>query len=410
VSTKRTAIAIGVLLVVAVAALAGYGVMNFWLPGRVGRAITERFGEYITVGTVRYVFPMGVEVRDVEFVRRPGWMFSGKAEKVKVKLRPSAVLLLRFDGRLLEEVTTDEYTIYVYPPRVPRPPLPGLEGASAEDLFKLPGIVPPTGGAEGAVNALAAPRPERAGGGDDGNAAAPEPGARRSTPEEFDFTFRADRGKVVLRREKTDTVILREVYFGGDVSDQALDVTLRGKTTRERSFEIAAEHSFVTKVGKADYKVEAVEAIHVLPLARKPDYLLEAEGVLTLDGTLSWRGGKLDHRATGRLKDGRLVIAPDSVRIMLDDVDFGFTLHNADLSIDEGSCRAAEARWRFGGRTTDFFVDVTFRSENMTLQNLVNMFAGEVRLGYAGVGVAELHIGGTPREPEFYVHVERTDK
>jgi hypothetical protein len=289
-----------------------------------------------------------------------------------------------------------------------------MNETSAGDLLKLPDIIPTSGGAGGALNALAPPRAESAageeagdGGGEEG---APEPGARRSAPEEFDFAFRADRGKVVLRREKNDTIILREVYFGGDVSDQALDVTLRGKTTRERSFEMAAEHSFVTRVGKADYKVEGVEAIHVLPLARKPDYLLEAEGVLTLEGTLSWRGGKLDHRTTGRLSDGRLVIAPDSVRIMLEDVDFAFTLHNADFTIDEGSCRAAEASWHFGGRATDLFVDVTFRSENMTLQNLVDMFVGEVRLGYAGVGVAELHIGGTPRDPEFYILVERTDK
>jgi hypothetical protein len=46
----------------------------------------------------------------------------------------------------------------------------------------------------------------------------------------------------------------------------------------------------------------------------------------------------------------------------------------------------------------------------MTLQNLVNMFVGEVRVSYAGVGLAELRIFGTPRDPQFYIRVERTDK
>jgi hypothetical protein len=111
------------------------------------------------------------------------------------------------------------------------------------------------------------------------------------------------------------------------------------------------------------------------------------------------------------LSHGRLVLAPDNVRIALEDVNFQFTLRNAELTIDEGSCRAAEAAWHFGGRASKLAIDVTFRAEEMTLQNLVDMIVGgEVRVSYAGVGSAELRIFGTPRDPQFYLHVERTDK
>jgi hypothetical protein len=206
-------------------------------------------------------------------------------------------------------------------------------------------------------------------------------------------------------------LIFRDVDINGRVSDQRLDGTLDGETTGGKSFEFSLEHSFVTKAGSAEYRVEAVEAIHVLPWAGKPEYLLEAEGTLTFTGKLAWKGGKLDHVATGRLSHGRLVLAPDNVHISLEDVNFQFTLHNAELTIDEGSCRAAEARWHFGGRASKLAIDVTFRAEDMTLQNLVDMIVGGgVRVSYAGVGSAELRIFGTPRDPQFYLHVERTDK
>jgi hypothetical protein len=62
------------------------------------------------------------------------------------------------------------------------------------------------------------------------------------------------------------------------------------------------------------------------------------------------------------------------------------------------------------GRATDLLLDVTFRSEDMTFQNLADMFVGEGRVGYPGAGAAEFHIFGTPREPRFYTRVGRKDK
>jgi hypothetical protein len=382
-----------VLFAAAVGALAAYWLLTVWLPKKVGEAVTARFGEYVTLGQVRYVFPLGVEVRDVVFVRRPGTFLSGEASRVRVKLRPSAVLLLRFDGRILEDISSDDYVFYLYPLTVPAPRFgPPLGKAGVAEPLAAPPPAPP------ARNALF------------NNGRVPRPKARVAKPEKFDFTFRARGGRVIFRREEGDTVIFRDVDVEGRVSDQALRGALAAKTAGRKLFELSLEHSFVTKAGSAEYRVEAVEAIHVLPWAGTPRYVLEAEGTLTFEGKLSWRGGKLDHVATGRLSHGRLVLSPDDVRISLEDVNFQFTLHNAELKIDEGSAEAAEARWHFGGRASKLALDVTFRSENMTLQKLVDMFVGEVRVSYAGLGVAELRIFGTPREPRFYLHVERTDK
>lgn len=403
-STRRATVGFVVLFFVAVAALVGYRLLSVWLPRRVGEAITERFGDYVTIGEVMYVFPLGVDVRDVVFVKRPRSFLSGEAARARVRLRPSAVFLLRFDARLLKEIATEGYTIYLYPLEVPRPKLrkpwreEKVEGGEAA---ALPGVAPSPGAA------LTPSRPPPAA------VTAAEAGGgkpRRAKPAPFDFEFSARRGRVVFRGERRDVIILRDVDVGGRISDEELEASLKAKTTRNKSFEFSAAHSFVTKVGSARYRVEAVEAVHVLPWVGEPSYLLEAEGVLTFEGTLAWGGGKVDHRATGRLSHGRVVLAPDNVRVSLEDVNFQFTLHNADFAVDEGSCRAAEARWHFGGRASKLALELTFRSENMTLQNLVDMFVGEVRVSYAGVGVAELRIFGTPREPEFYVHVERTDK
>jgi hypothetical protein len=403
VNAKKATVGFVVLFFVAVAALVGYRVLNVWLPERVGRAITERFGEYVTIGAVKYVFPLGVEVRDVVFVKRPGAFLSGEASRVRVKLRPLAFILLRFDARLIKEITTEDYTVYLYPLKMPRPRLnkpwenvpSGAGGAAALSGAVLPSAV------SSAAPARSVPAVASGGG-------AETPRKKKLVP--FDFSFAAKRGRVVFRGNAGDTIILRDVDVGGRISDEEVEASLKGKTTRQRSFEFSANHSFVTKEGTAKYRVEAVEAVHVLPWVGKPGYLLEAEGVLTFDGTLTWRRGKLDHRATGRLSHGHLILAPDNVQVRLEDVSFQFTLHNADFTVDEGSCRAAEVRWHFGGRASKLALDLTFRSENMTLQNLVNMFVGEVRVSYAGVGLAELRIFGTPRDPQFYIRVERTDK
>jgi hypothetical protein len=404
VNAKKATVAFVVLFFVAVAALVGYRILNVWLPERVGRAVTERFGEYVTIGAVKYVFPLGVEVRDVVFVKRPGAFLSGEASRVRVKLRPLAGILLRFDARLIKEITTENYTVYLYPLKVPRPklikPWEGI-AAGAGEATPLTGTVLPPPAAPPTEPATSAPAVTS-------GAGAEKPKKRKLVP--FDFTFAAKKGRVVFRGKAGDTVILQDVDVGGHISDEEVEASLTGKTTRRRSFEFSANHSFVTKEGSAKYRVDAVEAIHVLPWVGKPGYLLEAGGILAFDGTLTWRAGKLDHRATGRLSHGYLILAPDNVQVKLEDVNFQFTLHNADFTVYEGTCRAAEVRWHFGGRASKLAIDLTFRSENMTLQNLVDMFVGEVRVSYAGIGVAEFRVFGTPSDPQFYIRVERTDK
>ena len=237
-----------------------------------------------------------------------------------------------------------------------------------------------------------------------------EAGRARAAPEPFDFGFRGRRGRVVFRGDRGDAIILREADVEGRVSAEGLKTSLDAVTTLAKPFAFSGAYSFMEKAGSAEYRAEALEAADVLSFAGKPRYLLEAEGNLALDGTLAWRRGKVDHRATGRLSESCLVLAPGNVRVLLDDVDFRFALRNAAVTIADGSCRAGKAPWHFAGRATDLLLDVTFRSESMTFQNLADMFAGEGRVEYPGAGVAEFHIGGSPKEPEFYVHVERTDK
>ncbi|HUU56301.1 MAG TPA: hypothetical protein VMW93_03060, partial [bacterium] len=303
-SGKRTAVYLILLFAAAAGALSAYWLLNVWLPKKVGEAVTARFGEYVTIGEVKYVFPLGVEVRDVAFVRRPGALLGGEASRVRVKLRPTSVLLLRFDGRILQEVVTDDFAMYLYPLTVPRPRFQPPFGNAAGGVAESLGAAAPPPPAKSAP-----PRPASTLRFKGKNAAAP--GARVAKPDKFDFAFRANGGRVVFRGDGGDALIFRDVDVEGRISDQALRGALTGKTTGRKTFEFSMEHSFVTKAGSAEYRVEAVEAIHVLPWAGKPRYLLEAEGTLTFEGKLTWKGGRLDHVATGRLSHGRLVLAPD---------------------------------------------------------------------------------------------------
>jgi hypothetical protein len=404
VSAKGVTVALVILFFVAVAALAGRWALEVWLPQRAGEAVAARFGDDVKFGDVRYVFPLALEFRDVVFPRRPGSVLSGAAPRVRVDLRPSAVLLGRFDGRLLRELTAEDYTIYLHALKASRP-------ERGEPRTEAPAAVGDVEEGPAAARPRTVPRK--------GAAAAPPPGEVRQPGEAgraravrapFDFGFRGRGGRVVFRGERGDAIMLREADVEGRVSAESLEASLDAVTTSGKRFAFSAAYSFLEKAGSAEYRAEALEAVQVLRFAGKPRYLLEGEGNLALDGTVTWRGGKVDHRAAGRLSEGRLVLAPGNVRVLLEDVDFRFGLDNAAVTVEDGSCRAGKARWHFAGRATDLLLDVTFRSENMTFQNLADMFAGEGRVEYPGAGVAEFHIGGSPEEAEFYVHVERTDK
>jgi hypothetical protein len=405
VSAKGAAVALGILFFVAVAALVGRWALEVWLPERAGEAVAARFGDDVKFGEVRYVFPFALEFRDVVFPKRPRSVLSGEASRVRAKLRPSAVLLRRFDGRLLRELTAEDYTVYLYGLKASRPeverPRPEVRAAVGE-TESLPAARQP-GRPPGEEAAAEAPPPP-------GEVGEPAEAKRPAAPAPFDFGFRGRGGRVVFRRERGDAVILREANAEGRVSAEGLEASLDAVTTGGKPFAFSAGYSFSEKGGSAEYRAEALEAADVLSFAGKPRYLVEAEGDLALEGTSTWRAGKADHRATGRLSEGRLVLAPGNVRVTLEGVDFRFGLHNGAVTIEDGSCRAGKAVWHFAGRATGLLLDVTFRSENMTFQNLADMFAGEGRVEYPGAGAAEFHIGGSAKEPEFYVHVERTDK
>lgn len=403
-SAKGATVALVLLFFVAVAALVGRWALEVWLPERAGEAVAARFGDDVNFGDVRYVFPFALEFRDVVFPKRPGSFLSGEAARVRVNLRPSAVLLRRFDGRLLRELAAEDYTIYFYPlnPSRPERGKPHAEArAAVGDVEEGPAAGRPR----------TVPRKEAAAAPPPGEVRKPGEAKRaRAAPAPFDFGYRGRGGRVVFRGERGDAIILREADVEGRVSDEGFKTSLDAVTTSGKPFAFSAAYSFLEKAGSAEYRAEALEAAQVLRFAGKPRYLLEADGDLALDGTLTWRGGKVDHRATGRLSEGRLVLAPGNVRVLLEDVDFRFALQKAAVTIEDGFCRAGKAPWHFAGRATDLLLDVTFRSEDMKFQNLADMFAGEGRVEYPGAGVAEFHIGGSPKEPEFYVHVERTDR
>lgn len=385
--------------------------LHFWLPRKMAAAINERFGKYVKVGEIHYVFPLGAEARDLTLIRGDKGLISGEARRVRARLRLSSLLLLRFDGRLFESVETSEFTLYFYKPELKKPniPIPGLRPprGSAPPAFNLAptaaSIVYPSGGA--AVTKALTP-PEKP-----NNPPANGPRLPKKNPAgEFDFTFAASGGRVILREPNKDTLLLKGVQLNGRATAHMYKGSLKGSAPDEGSFEISFQHDRETKTGYADYKVEAVKVVHVLGLAARPGYLLEAEGRLTFTGHLTWKDKEIDHRATGRLEDGRLVLQPGEFRFILDDVTLQFTLHNADVRIDEGTCRAAEAGWHFEGLAGQFNMDLVFRSENMTLQKLVDMFTGEVKISYAGIGVATFRISGPPQDPEFYLKIERSDK
>jgi hypothetical protein len=168
-------------------------------------------------------------------------------------------------------------------------------------------------------------------------------------------------------------------------------------------------HSFDARKGRADYNVEGINAGHVFTLTGKPKYVAAASGTIAMTGWVAWEGGSVHHRVTGRLSEGRLVLAPGDLQFTLDGVTLRFTVADTNFRLEEGTCRAAEVAWTFGGEVSDLSVNLWFRAERMSFQKLADMLVGGGKISYAGIGSVEFRLYGTPDRVDFGLRVERSD-
>jgi len=408
-SRRKILVAI-VSVALAVFAAAAALFLEIYLPQKVAAVIADKFGEDVHIGGVRYVFPMTVELRDVTVAKKPGFFLSGDASRVRVKLRAGAAFSLRLGGALIKEITADGFKLYVYPIKGPRKPALITRVTPAPSVTPMPSDTPPPRedpamtrkweDVPDAAAPAASPSVPRAGGGSR---------LRRQKPwyAGLNFTFRLTRGEAIFRGDGRDVVILRDVAAQGKLDSAAFSASLTGNTAVPGAFALKVAHAFPSNAGSAEYRVAAVDLEQLLPLAGKPKYVVRANGTLTFTGWVNWGRRRLDHRATGQLSGGRITLAPGRVTFVLGEVATRFTLHNRAVTFADGTCRAAGVRWHFSGTADGDGLDISFQSENMLLQNLITMFAGDVAVTFGGEGVARFRITGAAAGPDFYLRVEK---
>jgi hypothetical protein len=92
----------------------------------------------------------------------------------------------------------------------------------------------------------------------------------------------------------------------------------------------------------------------------------------------------------------------------LTDVDADFELFNERIDVPPGGrFTAVGARWWVEGTMSVGYVDLTFKSERMPLQNVVDMVVGGGVVRYPGDGYATIRLAGVADDPAVYVRVRR---
>ena len=395
-------LALGLMALIAAAA---YWFTAYWVPRKLAAAVNDRFGDYVTVGAIRYVFPLSCEARDVIVESRRGFFLGGEAKRVKARLGVGELLKGHVDLRLLQAVTADDFVIYVYPIKKRnenRGAPPDRTGEPAATINAGEPLTTPK-----PISNAVALEPRNAGKVKEARTADKRPQKKKKAT--FDFSFAATGGRVIYRRGQGDTLLLTDVGLRGRISNAALTAAVSARAPKGGTVTGSLSHSFDARKGRADYNVEGINAGHVFTLTGKPKYVVAASGTIAMTGWVAWEGGSVHHRVTGRLSEGRLVLAPGDLQFTLDGVTLRFTVADTKFRLEEGTCRAAEVAWTFGGEVSDLSVNLWFRAERMSFQKLADMLVGGGKISYAGIGSVEFQLYGTPDQVDFGLRVERSD-
>lgn len=409
-TAKKTAALLTAGALVTASVIGFYYFTGHYLPTKTRQMIGDKFGEYVEVGAVRYVFPTSVEVNDLVLKRRPHSNFAAEAPRARLKLRPVNVLTFKWDLGVFSEVVVDSYKIYIFPRNV----MPPVSTHVSPPVIKLgpgPSEGKPSTEMKPSPRGFGRSLPEGLNKGTKRNDLKKRPEGKRDLwYKNMRLKFRLEKGEVVVKGGEADVVLLRGVAVDGRCASSMLAAEMVGQTPSDADFTLKAEYCFDREIGKASYRVTAAGLREIQTLTRVTNFIAANAGKISLTGWLDWGNGRWDHYAVGNLTAGDLTLATKPLHLEFKDVSCRFRLHNNELRVADGRGRTGVIGWRFHGSVSEADVDLFFQSENVWLQNLIEAFGGGVKITTAGEGQAQLRLTGSPREPEFYLRVEKSLK
>ena len=420
-SRKRLLIAVVIVVVLAAAALGAALWFRVFVPGFVKSAVNEYLSDVGTVGSVEVYVWGDVVLRDIEIPAEPGRRLSGHVDVVRVRLSLLYLITGTFNERAIRDIDINGFELVIHRPakkggketaRV-KPEKPTSPGSPAPTSgFKLPDVLSPLYTAAKEPPGDLGDEYERA-------VPAPPPEDRKVTPADvevrseneysFDCGFSAADGVICVQRGDDKLLLLSNVACEGSIDGGVLSFDLAAVPADGTSFQAEGEVAVDASSGSAEYSVRGLNLSFLLSAFGRPTWLASASGAVEMWGSYKWISGKKPrHEADGRLEDGKLDLAGKRLATELTDVDAEFELYNDRIDVPSGGrFTAVDARWWVEGTMSARYVDLTFESERMPLQNVVDMVVGGGVVRYPGEGYATLRLTGAPNDPAVYVKVRR---
>ncbi len=418
-SRKRLLIAVIIVTVLAAAALGAALWFRVFVPGFVTSAINEYFSDVGTVGSVEVYVWGDVVLRDIEIPAKPGRRLSGRVGVARVRLSLLYLMTGTFNERAIRDIDINGFELVIHRPakkggkettRV-KPEKPASPG-SLTSVFKLPDAVsplytapkePPGDLEKEYEEKVPAPPPE------DRKVAPADVEVRSENEYSFDCGFSAADGVICVQRGDDKLLLLSNVVCEGSIDGGVLSFDLIAVPTDGTSFQAEGEVAVDAIAGAAKYSALGLNLSFILASFGRPKWLASASGSVEMRGDYAWSPGyKPRHEADGRLEDGKLDLTGKRLATELTDVDADFELYNDRIDVPSGGrFTAVDARWSVEGTMSARYVDLTFESERMPLQNVVDMVVGGGVVRYPGEGYATLRLAGSPADPAVYVKVRR---
>jgi hypothetical protein len=420
-SRKRLIIAFVIVVVLAAAALGAALWFRVFLPGFMTSAVNEYLSGVGTVESVEVYVWGDVVLRDVEIPAEPGRSLSGRADVARVRLSLLCLMTGKFDERAIRDIDINGFELVIHRPAKkgdkktdrlePEKPARSISPGPTS-AFKLPDALSPLyTAAKGPPGDLEKEY--------EGKISAPPPEDRKVTPADmevrseneysFDSRFSAADGEIYVQRGDDKLLLLSDVDCAGGIDGGVLSFDLTAVPADGTSFQAEGKVAVDATSGAAAYSIRGMNLQFLLVSFGRPTWLASASGAVEMWGDYAWSPGYVPrHEADGRLEDGKLDLTGGRLATELTDVDADFELHNDRVDVPSGGrFTAVGARWWVEGTMSARYIDLTFESERMPLQNVVDMVVGGGVVRYPGEGYATIRLAGAAADPAVYVKVRR---
>jgi hypothetical protein len=420
-SRKRLLVAFVIVVVVAAVALGAVLWFRVFVPGFMTNAVNEYLSGVGTVGSVEVYVWGDVVLRDVEIPAEPGRRLSGRVDVARVRLSLFYLMTGTFDERAIRDIDIDGFELVIHRPaekgdketvRVNPEGPAGPVSPEPTSAFKLPDALSPLHNtAKGPPGDLEEEYEKKI--------PALPPEDRKVTPADvevrsekeysFDCRFSAADGGIYVQRGDDKLLLLSDVDCDGGVDGGVLSFDLTAVPADGTSFQAEGEVAVDGTSGVAKYSIRGVNLTFLLASFGRPTWLASASGAVEMWGDYAWSPGYVPrHEADGRLEDGKLDLTGGRLATELTDVDAGFEVYNDRVDVPSGGrFTAVDARWWVEGTMSARYMDITFESERMPLQNVVDMVVGGGVVRYPGEGYATIRLAGAAADPAVYVKVRR---